>query len=154
MASKYFPLGFWDTAEEKIRLLASWGDPTLGCHFHSILLNENEYKMDPCCMGEQSMPDTPGVLRHMKKQGGWTFAQPPAVMYLLFENKFLCLLEELQDALRHLVGLGRVVAKSAWLRFRRWRNLRPLPCSSAPRRTGSAGAPMQERPCCPRLGRA
>ena len=39
-------------------------------------------------------------------------------------------------------GLHLVVAKSAYLRFRRWRKLRPLPCSSSPHKVCDfAGAP-------------
>jgi len=36
-----------------------------------------------------------------------------------------------------------VVAKSAWLRFRLWRKLCPLPCSSSPHKAGFAGTPIR-----------
>ena len=57
-------------------------------------------------------------------------------------------MQQLEHTLGHLVRLGRVVAKSAWLRFRLRRKLRPLPCSFAPHRTrglrrwASAGTPI------------
>ena len=41
-----------------------------------------------------------------------------------------------------------VVAKSAYLRFRLWRKLRPLPCSSSPHKAGFVGPPFRRWYCC------
>ena len=41
-----------------------------------------------------------------------------------------------------------VVAKSAYLRFRLWRKLRPLPCSSSPHKAGFVGTPFRRWYCC------
>ena len=41
-----------------------------------------------------------------------------------------------------------VVAKSAYLRFRFWRKLRPLPCSSSPHTAGFVGTPFRRWYCC------
>ena len=48
--------------------------------------------------------------------------------------------------------IHHVVAKSAGLRFRRWRKLRPLPCSSFPHKAGFAGAPGRCFAFCKAIG--